>query len=349
GRALLAALTERQSRASTPKDEFPSIDGAREKIWKRFPELRPKANMEDAILVRSCWIAAEHAPDELRRYVGFNRNAAVWHADHLWVLDHHKGGLWKIDPKSGDASILVPENWPRKIYEGTGSRVVFSNYQLVAWGDQFAIAAENGVLVLDGTRTRWRNVNLPGARYRLGVAGGDLWAVSGERGRGGHVKTTEGSVLYRLSPDLTYDLVASSRRRPAVNPLDTILSGAPFSVSPSLSGGIVIGSLHENWGWTFVDSTTGALPKRLNEQFVGDLGITSSPGLLIRSRYPIGNGSRPNRPKQVELIDVATDELLLAPPELDPSGFARFPYPRDLVGMPISKYQAAWLGNELYI
>ncbi len=349
GRALLTALAERQARPATQKDEFSSIDYARDKIWRRFPELRPKANMEDAILVRSCWIATEHAPDELRRYVGFNRNAAVWHDDHLWVLDHDKGGLWKIDPQSGDTSILIPENWPRKVYEGTGSHVVFNDYQLVAWGTQFAIAAEEGVLVLDGARKQWRMLDLPNARYRIGVTGGDLWAASGERARGGQVKTTDGSVLYRISPELSCELVASSRRRPVVNQLDAILSGAPFSVSPSLSGSIVIGSLHENWGWTFVDSNSGTLPKRLNEQFVGDLRITSSPGLLIRSRYPIGSGSRLNQPKQIELIDVATDELLLAPPSLDPSGLARFPYPKDLVGMAISKYQAAWLDGELYV
>lgn len=349
GRALLAALAERRARPSTPKDEFPSIDFARAKIWKRFPELRPKVNMEDAILARSCWIAAEHAPDELRRYVGFDRDAAVWHDGHLWVLDHHKGGLWKIDPQSGDASILIPDNWPRKTYEGTGSHIVFNDYQLVAWGTQFAIAAEEGVLVLDGARKRWRTVDLPRARYRIGVAGDDLWVVSGERTRGGRVKTTEGSVLYRISPGLSCELVASSRRRPVVNPLDAILSGAPFSVSPSLSGGIVIGSRHENWGWTFVDSTSGAFPKRLNEEFLGDLRITSSPGLLIRSRHPIKNGSRLNQPKQIELIDVTKDEFLLTSPELDPSGVARFAYPKDLVGMPISKYQAAWLGGELYV
>jgi len=110
----------------------------------------------------------------------------------------------------------------------------------------------------------------------------------------------------------------------------------------------MIGANNENRTWTFFDSGTGALLKHLNEQFLGNILVTSSPGLLIRRRSP-GTRNSTYRPNRIELLDAETDELLLVPPELDQSGQARFPYPKALEDMLVSDCAAVWRNGELDI
>ncbi len=334
GRAILAALDVRQSRGALSTGYLAGIDDARSSIWERLPALRPVENMEGALVARSLWIAAEHCPKDLRGQVGFSPDAAVWREGFLWVLDPRQGRLWQIDPQSGDASVHSAENRPKPDYES----------QLVPWGRRFAITAERGVWVLDQAKGHWVRLDLPTARYQIGVAHGDLWAASGEREMAGRVKQTEGNTLYRISPELTCELIVSSRRRPPVHPLDTALAGEPFSVSPSGNDGVLIGSFGERW--LFQDSGSGIPLKPLEERFVGNIEVTSNPELIVRHVHQAGDR---NRLVGIEQLNASGAERLISHPSRDRRGPARFVYPQELDDLPATKHVAAWHNNALYV
>lgn len=158
------------------------------------------------------------------------------------------------------------------------------------------------------------------------------------------MKQTEGNALYRISPELTCELIASSRRRPPVHPLDLALTGKPFSVSQSRNGGVMIGANPRSWVWTLIDSASAAAPELLNERFVENMEVTSCPGLIVRRQYPDRDRSRFLR---IELLDVEGAELLLAHPELDRLGRARFSYPKELENLAASECLAAWRDGGL--
>jgi hypothetical protein len=158
------------------------------------------------------------------------------------------------------------------------------------------------------------------------------------------VKKIEGCSLYRVSPDLTCELVASSRRRPAVHPLDEVLEGAPFSLSPAQSGGVMIGMRGDHS--VFWDSTSATKPKCLNESYVGSMWVASTPGVIIRRKYPAGDMHRRCR---FEVIDAESDELLLSHPEIYQSKQPRFPCPKELLDLPATEYTASWKNGELDI
>lgn len=332
GREVLAALDARRARHALSPAELSGIDAACSSVWKKFPSLRPVESAANTLVVQSLWIAAEHLAKELRGHVGFSPDAAIWQDGHLWVLDTHRGRLWKIELRSGDAVVYSPENAPKADYES----------QLISWGTRFVITAQRGVWILDENKSRWNKLDLSSARYRIASAHGDLWAASGERVSSGTVKETEGNALYRISPELTVDLVASSRRRPAVHPLDTVLAGWPFGLFPSKDHGVIVGA----WGdkWTFLDSGSAMPPKRLNLKFVGNVEMSSSPGLAIRTSQEAGDRRRLVR---IEFIDDAISGLLLAHPKRDPAGTARFAYPQELEDLPSSHYAAAWRNEGL--
>ncbi len=332
GREVLAALDARRTRHALSPAELSGIDAACSSVWKRFPSLRPAESAVNTLMVQSLWIAAEHLNGKLRGHIGFSPDAAVWQDGLLWVLDPHRGRLWEIEPRSGDAVVHLPENSPEADYES----------QLIPWGTRFVITAQRGVWVLDEKKRIWNKLDLPSARYRIASAHGDLWAASGERVLAGNVKQTEGNALYRISPELTVDLVASSRRRPPVHPLDAVLTGAPFVLSQSKDDGVIVGA----WGekWTFLDSASAVPPKRLNQKFVGNVEMSSSPGLAIRSSQEAGDRRRLVR---IEFIDDAIGGLLLAHPKRDPAGKARFAYPQELEDLSSSHYVAAWRNEGL--
>lgn len=339
----LAALNARRARPSISQEEVKAIDYTRSLIGTSYPALRPVASEAGALLVQAYWAASEHSSEAPNLVVGFEAGTAVWSDDHLWVLDPDKGRLWKIDPLSGETTILAPENWSQNRYKNNQSHIVYSS-QLVPWGRRFVITAEQGVWILNETHTRWENSGLPAMSYQIGVAHGDLWAASGERSIPGRVKQIEGCSLYRIAPDLTCELVASSRRRPAVHPLDEVLEGAPFSISPSQSGGVMIGTRGERS--VFWDSTSATKPKCLNESYMGSMWGTGTPGLIIRRKYPAGDMHRRCR---FEVIDAASDELLLSHPELYQSKQPRFPCPKELLDLPATEYTASWRNGELDI
>lgn len=334
GRELLDALTDRRARPSTSSDEFPGIDSAHSSLLRRFPSLHPEDNAADVLSVRSFWMAGEHVPAEVDQQIGFSDSAAVWRDGHLWVADSIHGRLWKVDTKTGDASVVSAKNRPDTRF----------GLQLAAWGGRFAITAGRAVWVLDDTRTRWDTLALPEGLYQIASAHGALWAVSGEDARTGHAKEVEGNALYRISPDLTFELVASSRRRPAEHPLDLSLAGVPFHLSPARGGGVVIGA----WGndWNFIESASGAPPKRPNEHFIGNLQITSTPGLIIRTKH---RGGDRHGLVRAEFLDAAENELLLSHPEFGQVERARFPYPKELESLPASKYAVTWSEDGLDI
>lgn len=332
GREVLAALDARRARHALSPAELSGIDAACSSVWKKFPSLRPVESAANTLMVQSLWIAAEHLSGELRGRMGFSPDAAIWQEGHLWVLDPHRGRLWGIEPRSGDAVIYLPENAPKADYES----------QLISWGTRFVITAQRGVWIIDENKSRWNKLDLPSARYRIASAHGDLWAASGERVLSGNVKETEGNALYRISPELTVDLVASSRRRPPVHPMDAVLTGAPFVLSQSRDDGVIVGA----WGekWTFLDSGSAMPPKRLNQKFVGNVEMSSSAGLAIRTSQEAGDRRRLVR---IEFIDDAISGLLLAHPKRDPAGTARFAYPQELEDLPSSHYAAAWRNEGL--
>lgn len=335
-RALLDALAERRTRPSTPVREQAAIDSARSSLLREFPSLRPAINLanEDALPVRSLWLAAEHKPEALRgRTVGFDAATMVWHRGALWAFASSGGGLWKIDPASGVASVLPSENRPDS----------FSR-QLVGWGDRFVLMSGRGVWVRSEQQTRWEKLDLPKAHYRLAVARGDLWAASGEDAPRAQAKKVEGSALYRITPSLAFELAGSSRRRPAAHPLDLVQGGVPFSLSPAREQGVVIGV----WGRkdSFIESDSGLPPGRPNEKFIGNLQISSTPGLIIRTKHR--GGSR-HALVRAEFLDAGDDELLLSHPEFGRPERARFPYPPELDTLPASSYAAAWSDDGIEV
>ncbi len=330
--ALLAALDARQSRQPAFPEERSGINAARSSILQKFPGLKPVINTEGALIAKSLWIAGEHKPDGLRESIGFCDESAVWHDGHLWVLDSNHARLWKIDPASQRTEVVSPDNRPERAIGN----------QLVVWGQRFAIMADRGVWVLSVDQTRWEKLNLPAARYQIGVAGESLWAVSGEPVRNGHVKGTEGNALYRIRPDLGCELIGSSRRRPAVSPLDSTLAGEPFSVSPARNGGVIIGA----WGapTKFLNSVTGGPTLRSPS---GNLKLTSVPGLLIGTKHREGYRHTVVR---AEFLETEGDELLLLhPAEQVNSGQVRFTYPKELEELPANTYVAAWRNEGLDI
>lgn len=334
GRELLAALDARRAMTFVDWKERAAIDDARSVIWKRFPALRPPDNTAGALMVRSLWIADEHASDHSPGLGGINAHTAVWHDGHLWMLDAHRGNLWRVDPGSGATTVVFPENPPKT-----------NPYSLlVPWGRRFAITAENGVWVLNETGGRWDMLDLPRTRYLIGVAEGVLWAVSGETGRSGVAKNTEGGAIYRVSPELKCELVASSRRRPAVHPLDVSLTGAPFTLIPSSGGGVLIGTRGGGEIFTFFDTASAVALQIANKRYVGSLNTTGTPGLLMRCRHP--NGDR-SRSRCVELVDTRKDELLVSHPVFANPDKVRFPYPKKGVDLPATDYAAARRGEGI--
>lgn len=333
-REVLDALEARRARPSISAEDLSGIDSALSSVWKKFPSLRLIEESEGTITSRSLWIAAEHAPDDLRGHIGFSAETAVWQGGRLWVLDPHHGRLWEIDPRSGHAVIHSPMNRPKADF---GS-------QLIGWDKRLAVTAERGVWVLDEKRERWTRVDLPPARHKIGVAHDHLWVVSGEAIRTGSVKQIEGNALYRVSPNLAVELVASSRRRPSVDALDAKLSGEPFAVFPSVTGGVIIGAYGQNW--TFIDSVSATSAERPGKRFIGNIQPTSSPGLLARHGRSAGDR---NRLMRVELFSPKGVELLLTHPSLDQSGQALFPYTQELVDLPASYYSVAWSEGGLEI
>lgn len=334
GREILAALDARLARSAPAKEELAGIDSARSSVWRRFPSLRPTADAKDLLRVRSLWIAAEHSPDELRRHIGFSPEATVWEEGFLWSLDPHHGRLWQIDPTNGDATVHSPANCPKPGYES----------RLVSWGHRFAITAEQGVWVLDETKDRWDKLDLPEARYHIGTAHGYLWAASGERAMTGRLKQVEGNTLYRILPELACELVASSRRRPPVHPLDTAMAGMPFSITPFGDENVLIGSYGD--GWRFLDSGNATPPAPLNEHFVGKATITSNPDLMVSIVHQAGDK---NRLVRIEKLNANGAERLITHPSRDSVGTARFAYPQELDDLPATEYVATWHDNALYI
>lgn len=333
-REVLAALAVRRARASVSESEISAVDSARSSLLREFPALHPVKSTEDGLAVRSFWMASEHGPERNGNPIGFEENAAVWTDGFLWVADSIQGRLWKIEPKTGEAEVFSPENRPNTRF----------GLSLVGWGKRFAITAGRSVWVLNEAKTRWEKLDLPEGRYQIAAAHGDLWAVSGEDARTGHAKGVEGNALYRITSALTCELVASSRRRPAEHPLDSSLAGVPFSLSPARGGGVVIGG----WGnrANFIDSVTGGPSKRANEWGIGNLQITSTPGLIIRTKHVGGDRHGLVR---VEFLDAAEEELLLCHPKLGRPERARFSYPEELDGLPASRYAVTWSNDGIDI
>ncbi|EIP98031.1 hypothetical protein OpiT1DRAFT_02481 [Opitutaceae bacterium TAV1] len=332
--ALLATLDDRYMRPQVSKTESAAIDFARSTILKNFPSLRTKNNTKNT-LVASLWMAPEHTPGELSARIGFNNEAVVWQENSLWALDPFHGRLWEIDPASGRTAILSAENRPSADF---GS-------QLVIWGKRLAVTTQTDVRVLDESRRRWTRLELPSANYRITAAHGYLWAASGESSPARRAKQTEGSTLYRIASDLTCELVASSRRRLPVHPLDASLRGSPFAVFPHTNNGVVVG-LRDNW--TFLDSNSGIPPPRYDNRIQGYPQITSTPGLILRQQHVARDR---NRLVSIENMGTDGNDILLAHPERDPSVRTRYPWPEEIEMLPssASRYVAALRGEGVDI
>jgi hypothetical protein len=330
---MLAALDRRKTRPGLSHPERAGIDSARSAILKRFPALRPEENRDAALEVRSLWLAAEHAQGAPVGRGGFLPDATVWWEGRLWVFDLQPGRLWQIDPKSGASRVHAPENAPR------GGPPA----QLVSWGRRLAVATESGVWVLDEGLKRWEKLDLPPSRYFLGVVRGELWAASREALRLAGEDKASGNALYRILPDLKNELVVSSRRRPAVHPLDDTLTGAPFSLCASRNGGVLLGTRGLGEIFKFFDSglegEKDREKKRINQRFIGGVKATSSPGLIMRHKHP---GVDRNRDARLELFDAEKEEFLLSYLEFGRSEPARYAYPSKLAELPASRYSAAW-------
>src|SRR5690606_38522635 len=149
------------------RQERVAIDEGSAGIIARWPSLRSSPEVGDALVVRSLWIAGEHAPDgERARSRSFQSRATVWHDSRLWVLEGGAGRMWEVDPASGATNIFAGAHQP----------VAGVNCQLVAWGCGFVMTTQDGGWVLDQRLRRWEKLNLAADRYCVGVVRGELWA-----------------------------------------------------------------------------------------------------------------------------------------------------------------------------
>jgi len=332
-KALLSAI---EARASEPKttEETKELASARSNLLREFPTLRAEDSPRDAIVATRNWLTSESAPVELRSQIGFHPEAAVWHDHALWDIDPFAGRLWRIQPDTHEYQILDAANRPKADF---GSH-------LVAWGDRMAVTTANGISVLDKDRSAWREVSLPPARYAIGVSGKYLWVASGDRPNPSHDAPSTGVTLYRIAPDLTTELVASSRRRPAQHPLDETLRGEPFAILPAENDGVIIGA--HGTEWTFLDSNTGQPPSRLNERFVGNVRLSSNPQIVVRCNH---SSNDRNRLARVELFTPQGNFLLLSHPKKDKGQKPRFAFPAELDDFSATEFTVAWDGTTLSV
>lgn len=332
-KALLSAI---EARASQPKtaEESKELASARSNLLREFPTLRTEDSPQNAIVATNYWLTSESAPSALRSQIGFHPEAAVWHDHALWDIDPFAGRLWRIQPDTKEYQIFDAANRP-KAYFGS---------HLVVWGEQMAITTENGISVLDKDRTAWKEISLPPARYTIGVSGKYLWAASGDRPTPNHDAPSTGVMLYRISPDLTTELIASSRRRPAQHPLDETLRGEPFVILPAENDGVIVGARGN--GWPFLDSNTGQPPPRLKERFVGNVRLSSNPQIVVRCNY---SSNDRNRLARVELFTPQGNFLLLSHPKKDKGQNPRFAFPAELDDFPATEFTVAWDGTTLSV
>ena len=159
----------------------------------------------------------------------------------------------------------------------------------------------------------------------------------------GKEKESAGTSLFSVNSDFSTSLVASSRRRPPEHPMDQMIAGEPFALIPAKGGGVILGA----WGqkWTFLDSTTGQPPDRLN-QAQGNVQLSSSPDLIVRCKQLSGDRDQLVR---VESFSSQGEALLLADPQSDSGSPTRFTYPRELGEIAASQYAVAWDGKLLWI
>lgn len=332
---LLEAVSGRLSISNLSSSESKDLSAAQSAIHKSFPQLRGESRRDrKAITAKGPWIACEHLPDHLRWRIGFSPETGVWFRNALVVLDPHHARIWTIDPSSGGAGIL----------EAVRAPDVNHGSQLLVWDDRLVVTTESGISLFDPENRSWQTLNLPPARYVAAVVSGGLWAAAGESQNAGREKEREGTQLFRIGRDLVPVLVGSSRRRPALHPLDTLLAGRPFAILPSESGGVLIGC-HGEWR-TFVDSETGLAPEAPNRPFLGNIRLSSDPRVIVRCKH---RGGDRNRLARVELFESGGVEVLLSHPELDGGDDPRFEFPRSLDAYEATEFAVAWDGERLAV
>lgn len=330
GREMLTLLNVRRARPTISRQERVAIDEVAAVITARLPNLRSSPEVGDALVVRSLWIAGEHAPDgERARSRSFQSRATVWHDSRLWLLEVGSSRMWQVDPASGATNIFAATHQP----------VAGVNSQLVAWGGRFVMTTQDGVWVLDQWLRRWEKLNLPADRYCVGVVRGELWAGAGALSSLGAAKESTGTTIYRVSAELSCELVVSSRRRPAVHALDERLKGRPFALLPSGRGGLLIGTRGPGEIFGFFDTAGDEPFNVIHKRYVGPVSATGTPGLLMRRRFPHADRIGATN---LELIDTEKDELLLSHPLLRNTDNARFAYPEDGVPLTATGYAAVW-------
>lgn len=324
---LLAALAEREKQFPGMHDEA-DLREARASIVRDFPELRVDEPGPDTVDVTSFWITSEHFPKGGEVY--FDHGAATWYRGALWASI--RGGLWRIDPVTGETAIVNPD-----IHYG----------HLKIWGNRFVVAGNAGVWVLDEKLTTWTKIELPPAHYAIGVSDNSLWATSGKHRRAGQEADSNGTSLFRVAPDLSTHLVASSRRRPVAHPMDETIQGDPLGLFPAKEG-VIFGALAENW--IFLTSKDGQpVPPLNHHRRAGILKVSNHPEILVRCESSGG----PTRLVTVERLSTTGVELLLARPptsgkkrEGEPP---RFPYPEQLEQLSAREHVVEWDGKTLTI
>ncbi|AHF91136.1 hypothetical protein OPIT5_13890 [Opitutaceae bacterium TAV5] len=312
-RRFLDALKLRRDGLQAVKKErgVARIDNAISALLKKFPLLFPKDEGEIS-LNASLWIAEKYIPGELRRRIGFSHEAVVWMEGHLWVMDPFQGHIWKIHPPSGRAVVYSMEKLPDTNY-GT---------QLLEWEKRLVATTGTGIWILDIPGKTWTRVDLPPAFYRIGVAHRELWAVTGtpdfyRRNK----KQVEGTLLYRIGSDLRPVLVASSRRRPPVHPLDATLSGQPRAIFPYRDGNVAI---LENDSWPgFIESGQGLPLPPKEKTYLGRIQLSSTPGLILREWF----GKQLTR---IEKIDATGRHVLISHPDYSDLLIPEYPWPEEL-------------------
>jgi hypothetical protein len=225
-----------------------------------------------------------------------------------------------------------------------GTRPLFAEQHLF-------LASRDRVSMLDLAASRWTELALPSARYRIFAANGSVWAAFGERPGMGVISANHGTGLYRIDPRSgAPQLVFSTRRRPVEHPLDRHAVAEPFTLFAGADGQPVIGL----WGeeWSFHRISDGTLWQ--NSVPTSVLAATSTPSgtLLLRTLH---RGGDFNRLQSAAFISPqGRPELLLRDDSLErpPAGDPVWNLPAAL-RVPLAagerNYCAALLGDAFYL
>ncbi len=359
GRRLLSALSNYSEALG---DELfnqisAEISSVRASIYRHLPNLVPRPPGNELRVSRS-WIAAGHSPIKAWSNVLFDSDSALWHNGRLWLTDPNGRRLWSIDPASFRSELIEGTNRPVPPYD----RIVPSGWNNIrepnkrpAFARGKMYLPEHGdIWVYMPDSNSWTRLRLPGANYSLWNVEDELFASFGESEERVVGRRSEGAGLYRINTsDDSAELLFSTRRRPPIHPLDSIVCERPFCVFLGTDGKPIVGLLTVPWG-NFRRLDNGDEWRVIDTKHISNITSVSGETLFVDT---IWQGGR-NRFLSLQRVDrKGRFEVLLWNPE-NPAQLPSQPiwrFPDELLKATQSRgsdrfnYRVAMSGDDLYL